>query len=294
MKAPGFAALAAVMLLLQGETGLLYTITALKTHDMSRREAPLAAGRDNPDMGWTFGANLPPQAPSRPSHAPARCCESWGIDKGWTGDTFAEVAPAAARAVAGRRSALPACPPCSLHSYDPESDAVISWRHLDEPMTLFNGLAWVGKGSKLQLVPALNTTYSEAGRSYEVAHSFACMTASRDLIGAWPRCSCCRPVDSRAVGKRAPASASRCHTPHALCPDLPRCQALLWKTRCPSWSWRPPPGRVSPPACARAFLLRLFAPTTRHCRGLRQQARHPGGRALAMRSQRSCLPPPAL
>lgn len=44
------------------------------------------------------------------------------------------------------------------------------------------GLAWVGKGTKLQLLPVLNSTYSEAGDSYEAEYSFACMTASRDLI----------------------------------------------------------------------------------------------------------------
>ncbi|PRW57425.1 choloylglycine hydrolase [Chlorella sorokiniana] len=67
-------------------------------------------------------------------------------------------------------------------SYDPQSDAVISWRHLDEPMTLFNGMAWVGKGTKLQLVPVLNSSYSEAGATYKAEYSFACMTASRDII----------------------------------------------------------------------------------------------------------------
>lgn len=40
----------------------------------------------------------------------------------------------------------------------------------------------MGKGTKLQLLPVLNSTYSEAGDSYEAEYSFACMTASRDLI----------------------------------------------------------------------------------------------------------------
>ena len=114
----------------------------------------------------------------------------------------------------------------------------------------------MGKGSTLQLLPVLNETYSEAGESYKVEHSFACMTASREIIG---EASPCRPWQGPRASAARPCTRLTSTCSHA----APRAgfalEDALPSVKLNGSTWPGAPGRARPAARAA-----LFQPAARH------------------------------